>query len=398
MTAPDEGAGNQTTGHDVPRPVGRLRYVIALLVVVIVGSLAIWFARGTDPSSVNEVSVDEVLAEEPGPPAPPLDDAGDGWLNSEPLTDADVEGQVVVYDFWTYSCVNCIRTLPWLRAWHERYADDGLVIIGVHSPEFEFEEDPANVEQAVADYDVTWPVLLDPQMEVWDSFANRYWPAKYVFDRDGALRFEHFGEGAYEETEDILRALLDVDPSSPRAEVEGETDDSDEAVLTTCSPAEVATSAQGCQTPETYLGSERGGIASSSPEPLEDGTATFTALAEQPLHSSALTGTWTVGGESVTSTDGDGQILMGFEADEVNLVLAPPDGGPAQGVVELDGEPLPPEARGADVTELADGRTVVTVEADDLYALLRTDAPTRGVLTLQPTVAGVSAFAFTFGS
>lgn len=376
----------------------RLLYLVVALVLVIVAGLAVVFARGTDPAAVGRISAEEVLARDPGPPAPPLDGAGEGWINSDPLTDADVRDQVVVYDFWTYSCVNCIRTLPWLRAWHDRYADDGLVIIGVHSPEFEFEEDPDNVREAVEADGITWPVLLDPDREVWDSFANRYWPAKYVFDRDGAFRFNHFGEGAYEETEDILRALLEVDPDSPRAEVDADADDSDDSLLRVCDPMQATMGEQGCQTPEVYLGSQRGAIASSSPEPLRDGTASFTSLDEQPLHTSALEGTWTVGPESVTSVDDAGAILVGFEADEVNLVMSPPDGRPVDVVVELDGEPVPAAARGADVVERADGTTVVVVERDTLYALVSTDDPDIGTLTLRPTVAGLSAFAFTFGS
>jgi thiol-disulfide isomerase/thioredoxin len=378
--------------------VGRAKYLVIALGLIIFSGVAFVIARDTPPEVIDDRSAEQVLDEEPGPPAPPLDGAGEGWINSDPLTDADVEGQVVVYDFWTYSCVNCIRTLPYLRAWYERYEDDGLVIIGVHSPEFEFEEDPENVQMAVDEDGVTWPVLLDPQMEVWDSFANQYWPAKYVFDRDGQLRYFHPGEGAYDVTEDVLRELLGVDPDSPRAEVDDGTDDTEDAMLQTCTQLQVAGLEGGCQTPETYLGQERGGIASSSPETLEVGVGTYTALDPQPLHSSALTGPWDVGEESVTSVVGSGSILMAYEADEVNLVMAPPDGGSVEVVVELDGEPVPEAARGADVTERDDGATVVTVDSDDLYALIRTDAPQQGTLTLEPQGPGLSAFAFTFGS
>jgi hypothetical protein len=243
---------------------------------------------------------------------------------------------------------------------------------------------------------VTWPVVYDDNMDIWDAFGNQYWPAKYVFDRDGGFRFNHFGEGAYEETEDILRALLGVDPDSPRAVVDPD-DREPEPVLPTCAGEEIVGGAEDCQTPETYLGSLRGGIASSSPEPLEDGEGTFTVPDDQVLHTSALDGTWLVDGEAVTSVGDGATISMAFFASEVNLVMAPPASGPVDVVVELDGEPIPERARGAEVTEV-DGETVVTVDADDLYRIVLTEEPGAHTLTLTPTAPGVAAFAFTFGS
>jgi len=383
--------------------MGRLRYAVIALVLVIGAGIAVVVAQGTDPTEVADTpTAEEVLESEPGPPAPALPE--EGWLNSEPLAPEDLEGKVVVYDFWTYSCVNCIRTLPYLRAWYERYQDDGLVIIGVHSPEFEFEEDDANVQRAVEENDVTWPVVFDDEMEVWDAFGNQYWPAKYVFDRDGAFRFNHFGEGAYEETEDILRALLDVDPDSPRAEVHPD-DQAEESVLDPCQQDQAVAGESGCQTPETYLGALRGGIASSSPEELTTGEGTFTIPDDQVLHTSALSGTWEVTEENIVSVSEGATISMVYEADEVNLVMAPParemtaagEGAAVPVLVELDGEPISESARGEAVVE-RDGRTYVDVDVDDLYAIVRTDSPEQHTLTLTPQQPGVSAFAFTFGS
>lgn len=383
--------------------MGRLRYAVIALLLVIAAGIAVVVAGGTDPAQVAEVpSAEEVLAQEPGPPAPSLDGAGEGWLNTDgPLTDADVEGQVVLYDFWTYSCVNCIRTLPYLRAWHDRYEDDGLVIIGVHSPEFEFEEDHDNVDRAAEEHGVTWPVVYDDEMEIWDSFQNRYWPAKYLFDRDGGFRFSHFGEGAYEETEDVIRALLGVDEDAPRADVEGEGGDpasEDDRALQGCSGEAAYAGFEDCQTPETYLGALRGALSFSSPQGLEEGTTDFTVPDPQTLHTAAAEGTWTVDGEAITSVSDGAEIAMRFHASEVNLVMAPPEAGAVDVVVELDGEPLAPDERGESVTELADGRTVVRVDVDDIYALLATDEPVLGTLTLTPVEPGVAAFAFTFGS
>jgi thiol-disulfide isomerase/thioredoxin len=151
------------------------------------------------------------------PSAPPIE--ATGWLNTAPLTPADVEGKVVLYDFWTYSCVNCVHTLPYVKAWYARYAADGLVVLSIHTPEFEFEADPRNVADFVAENGIEYPVALDPHRDTWRAWDNHYWPAFYVYDRTGARRYQHFGEGRYDETEDVLRSLLGVDPSSPRARV-----------------------------------------------------------------------------------------------------------------------------------------------------------------------------------
>ena len=150
--------------------------------------------------------------------APPLGLAS-GWINSPPLGPEELAGKVVLYDFWTFECINCQRTFPWVEGWHERYAADGLVLASIHTPEFSFEADPANVARAVKDDALTYPVALDPDRAIWRAYGNRYWPALYVYDREGRFRYEHAGEGAYERTEDVLRALLGVDPSSPRATI-----------------------------------------------------------------------------------------------------------------------------------------------------------------------------------
>ena len=142
-----------------------------------------------------------------------------GWINSAPLGADQLAGKVVLYDFWTFECINCRHTFPWVEAWHERYAADGLVLASIHTPEFSFEADPANVAKAVKDDALTYPVALDPDRAIWRAYGNRYWPAIYVYDREGRLRYDHAGEGAYDETEDVLRALLGVDPASPRATV-----------------------------------------------------------------------------------------------------------------------------------------------------------------------------------
>jgi thiol-disulfide isomerase/thioredoxin len=219
-------------------PSSRRRYAVVALVLAGLAVVAVLVASGTNPERVSgRVDVENLPV---GPKAPALD--ADGWLNSRPLGRAELAGKVVVYDFWTYSCVNCVRTLPYLRSWYARYARDGLVIVGVHSPEFDFEKSDTNVTNAVRRLDVTWPVAFDDDLAIWNAFGNRYWPAKYVTDRSSRLRYVHFGEGAYREVEDVLRKLLGVNPGEARA-----TPPRDRK------SAHVATNI----TPETYLGTER---------------------------------------------------------------------------------------------------------------------------------------------
>ena len=202
--------------------------VIAVAAVVAVGSLLA--ARRTSPAGVRAAVGAAPAATRPGvpaaaatlpvlsaDPAPDVAALAAGWLNSTPLTPADLEGKVVLYDLWTFGCINCQHTTPSLRGWYARYAPDGLVIVGVHTPEFDYEADPANVAHAVIKADIAYPVALDPQRRVWRAFDNHYWPMFYLYDRAGARRYIHIGEGAYAETEEAIRSLLDVDPSSPRA-------------------------------------------------------------------------------------------------------------------------------------------------------------------------------------
>ena len=190
--------------------------VLALAALVVVAVLAVLVSRRADPARLKAgagTGTGPALAV--GDPAPTVQ--ASGWLNTAPLGPADLAGKVVLYDFWTFDCSNCQHTLPYVKAWHARYARDGLVVLSVHSPEFSFEADPANVARYVQANGITYPVALDPQHVVWQAFANHYWPAFYLYDRDGHHRYTHFGEGSYADTENAIRALLGVDPSSPRA-------------------------------------------------------------------------------------------------------------------------------------------------------------------------------------
>jgi thiol-disulfide isomerase/thioredoxin len=295
-------------------------------------------------------------------PAPAL--AAKGWLNSPPLTATALKGKVVLYDIWTYSCVNCVRTLPYVRAWYERYRTDGLVVIGVHSPEFDFEKVHSNVAAAVQRLGVTWPVALDDDMTIWNAFNNQYWPAKYLADRQGRIRYTHFGEGGYGKTEDAIRNLLGVPASAPRA------------APPPGSPDVRAQQASAAITDETYLGTERG-----------TGAAT-------------LAGSWRPDPEEIEARAAGASIELPYQAREVNLVMATAGGAkqPIDVLVTLDGRPLSPTYRTSQTRVDGAGRTYVQVAAADLYRLVFGPGIEQHTVRLTAEAPGLQAFAFTFGA
>jgi thiol-disulfide isomerase/thioredoxin len=344
--------------HRERSPGARRTYVVAAAVLLAGAVAAVLIASAADPRDLTPRA--DVADLPVGPSAPGLN-AARGWLNTEPLSAADLDNKVVVYDFWTYSCVNCVRTLPYLRAWHERYAADGLVVVGVHSPEFEFEKDHDNVREAVERLDVTYPVAFDDEMIIWTQFANQYWPAKYISDRKGRLRYAHIGEGSYGETERVIRELLGVARSSPRARV---------AEGATPGPRDGTTPI----TPETYLGLLRG-----------------TGLAR-------LDGDWSASDEHVTASEPGAAIVLEYRAREVNLVMGSATGAPIDVVVEVDGRPLAPEDRTVHTMVAEDGSTFVRVQASDLYQLVLGRTVGDHTIRLVARGAGLEAFAFTFGA
>lgn len=303
---------------------------------------------------------------------------GGQWLNlpagRETLTLSELRGQVVLIDFWTYTCINCIRTLPYLRTWHEKYADDGLIIIGVHTPEFEFEKDIGNLSKAVKDFSLDYPILQDNEFATWRAYRNRYWPAKYLIDTNGRIRYTHFGEGSYDETEQWIRKLLEEAGSVTNESI----DNPDYEVLS--------------RTPETYLGYERmAGLV--SPERVEpDKPVRFTPPQDLNANQFAFIGTWTIRAEHAVPQAGSG-LSYHFEAKDVFLVMRPERVGEAFRVrVLLDGAPVTGTIAGEDVT---DG--MVTVDSDRLYKLISLPEPGTHVLQLEFPDGNVSLFAFTFG-
>jgi thiol-disulfide isomerase/thioredoxin len=276
------------------------------------------------------------------------------WVNSPPLTMQKLRGKVVLVDFWTYSCINCLRTLPYLESWDARYRSKGLVILGVHSPEFAFEHRLGNVRGAVRRLGVRYPVALDNDFDTWNAYQNQYWPADYLIDRSGHVRDVHFGEGDYAGTEQKIRQLL-ATPLPPALEQPDRT------------PTEL-------RTPETYLGYTRIGNYDGSPLRTDE-AASYTFPPSLPADSFAYAGTWTVEGERILAGEG-ARLRLNFLARSVHLVL----GGRGQVRVKLNGRVL---------------RTV-NVAADELYTLVTQKTARAGLLDLSFT-PGLSAYAFTFG-
>lgn len=345
-----------------------------MIVAVAIGAVAlasVLVAAGSNPSSISG-PVDTSHLPDKGP-APAL--AAKGWINAAPLTASDLTGKVVLYDFWTYSCINCVRTFPYVRAWYDRYRSDGLVVVGVHSPEFDFEKVHANVVAAVKRLGVTWPVALDDDMTIWNAFNNQYWPADYVADRSGHIRYTHFGEGDYGNTENVLRSLLGVAVGSPRADrnVKAET-----------------TSGQNVN-PETYLDVAHGQLGA------RPGIHVYPAAGTLAPPNVALEGAWTGANENVTSAAVGATIVLAMHAQSVNLVLASATGKPIEVVVALDGKPIPVKSRGASLHVDASGQTVVTVTAPDMYRLVLAPGVQDHQLTVVAAQAGVEAYDFTFG-
>ncbi|MFK0161459.1 cytochrome c biogenesis protein DipZ [Rhizobium sp. NPDC090279] len=316
-------------------------------------------------------------------PAPSLDGAVT-WLNSEPLTTAQLRGKVVLVDFWTYSCINCIRTIPYVRAWAEKYRDQGLVVIGVHAPEFAFEKNVDNVKKAIADFQIGYPVAIDNDYRIWRAFENNYWPAHYLIDAKGQVRYQHFGEGNYRQTEQAIQDLLreagsDMAQSGP--------------VVPDAKGAEASPDLGHIRSGETYVGySQATGFV--SPEGLKADTAADYSVANPGLNQWGLAGTWTVGSEAASLNKAGGGITYRFSARDLHLVLGPSaDGKPIRFQVIVDGK-APGANHGSDVD--ADGNGTVTTTK--LYQLVRQsgDVSARNfeIRFLDP---GVQAYAFTFG-
>ena len=404
-----------------------MRKSLKLLVAAVVCTVVFAGVAGCSASPSGQQTVasppaavtSSVTEPEVVPPPPPTGRTGNeklapelseisGWINSEPLTLESLRGgNVVLIDFWTYTCINCIRTLPYVKSWHEKYADKGLVIVGVHTPEFEFEKIRENVIEAVDGFEIEYAVAQDNEYGTWNAFRNRYWPAKYLIDSDGYIRYQHFGEGAYDETEQKIRELL------------GEIGTNLEEVRADPGPAPAfsADPLGGGQdvglTRELYAGFDRNrrALLSFSAPPYvlqnkyfekQDADVLYEDPGDHKNHFLYLQGLWRNGEESLVHARQTGDysdyVALKFYATSVNAVMAPENVGPFKVLLTIDGMPLKPEQAGKDVTFNGDGGSYVMVDESRMYGLVELPEFGGHELQLSSNSPEMTLFAFTFGA
>jgi cytochrome c biogenesis protein CcdA/thiol-disulfide isomerase/thioredoxin len=307
------------------------------------------------------------------------------WLNSPKLTREQLKGKVVLIDFWTYSCINCLRSIPYVEAWSEKYKNDGLVVIGVHTPEFAFEKDPANVTKSLADLKITYPVAVDSNYAIWKAFNNQYWPAHYFIDANGSIRYRHFGEGKYAESEEVIQQLLREKNSGMKT---------DGFVQVNAAGAQAAPDSKDVASPETYIGYARQQNYVSPQKIRQDGAQAYTSPLRLTVNQWGLVGSWNVSGEHAALIGAPGEVIFRFHARDLHLVLGPgKNGKPVRFLVRIDGT-APGEDHGVDTDQQGAG----IVKEYRLYQLVRqkgkVEDRTFEIEFLDP---GVQAFAFTFG-
>ena len=370
---------------------------IILAIAIVVGIAAISVGLGTLDMAQDIISdappLVESQSDEQTPQPAKIDKSGfkiapelvgiADYINTSPeeLQDA-MEDKVVLYDIWTYSCVNCIRTLPYITAWDAKYSDQGLLIIGIHSPEFEFEKELENVERAVEKYGIEYPVVMDNDMETWSAFENRYWPRKYIADHEGYIRYDHIGEGGYEDSELVIQKLL----KERSAALGIQTAHADDTVDI---PAFVHT---GRTTPEIYFGYHlalpyRNYIA--NPEGFNPETAVSYMMPESLIQDKFhMSGEWYNGKDGMTLLSESGSVFLPYYAKEVNIVAA----NSATLNIKLDGNPISSKYAGSDVT---DG--IVEVDAAQLYNIISSSSLEYHQLEISTDSPGFEIFTFTFG-
>lgn len=352
------GYFGQTLTHHIKalsRHASRIRRGMGVIIIVFAAfglygfNLGEWVVNRSEASESVTTNQHRLINELTSPYPAPAITGIDHWLNSQPLTEQSLKGKVVLVDFWTYSCINCIRTLPSIKSWYAKYKDAGLVVIGVHSPEFSFESQLDNVQHAVQKFGITYPVALDNNFSTWNNFANRYWPAHYLIDRNGMVVYTHFGEGDYEITENNIRYLLGLNPTQA-----GSTDLSYESAN---------------QTPETYLGAARAENQST------------TDAADLPLHHWSLKGKWQVTGQYIENTDTGAELALHYQAGKVYLVMESADKASKSITVIQNGH-----------------KKNIIVQHSQLYELMNNEGIQNETLIIHTNEPGLRLYAFTFGS
>lgn len=363
--------------------------ILGIVIVGIIAALSVIFASLEDSDSSSKIQekegmisdIEQKIDKSQFKKAPGLVGIA-GYINTTPEQLAkDIEGKVVLYDIWTYSCINCIRTLPYITAWNEKYADDGLLIIGIHSPEFEFEKDLNNVQMAVDKYGIKYPVVLDNDMETWKAFENRYWPRKYIADSEGYIRYDHIGEGNYDETEKVIQNLLEERATQLGLNV------MPEEPLVQLKEFEHTSS----RTPELYFGykftagrNQLGNTEGFNPE----NDVMYSLPNDLKLHYFYLEGTWKNLQGSMQLVSDKGKIVVPYFAKEVNIVAA----GKGELTILVDGNPISTEFKGMDVL---DG--IIHTEEPGLYNIISSDEAASHTLEIQASNPGFEAYTFTFG-
>jgi len=308
-----------------------------------------------------------------------------GWLNSPPLQRKSLLGKVVLVNFWTYTCINSLRPLPYLKSWSAKYKDAGLVLVGVHTPEFSFEKDRENVEQASRQLNVGFPVAIDSDYRIWNAFKNQYWPAQYLIDGKGRIRYQHFGEGEYGVLERTIQTLLKENGATGM----------DESIVNPSSEGvEAATDFRDVRSAETYVGYRQAERFASSERLAHDARKPYTPPAQPSLNQWGFGGTWTVGAEAAVLNSASGMIVFRFHSRDLHLVLTPTrEGKPVRFKVRLNGQP-PGGNHGSDTAPDGTGQ----VREPRLYQLIRQQGPIQdGTFEIEFIDPGVQAFVFTFG-
>lgn len=355
-------------------PSKNLRKIFAAIILSLICFIAFeskaraFFAKEQLSKNIQSAKLQDALKN----PYPAPEISGiKSWLNSKPLTISSLKGKVVLIDFWTYSCINCLRTLPYITKWDQTYRDKGLIIIGIHAPEFEFEKNADNVQNAIKRNNVKYPVALDNNLDTWRAFQNKYWPAHYLIDKDGNVVYTHFGEGNYDKTENNIRYLLGLDAKNEKTQ-------------------EQATYSYS-QTPETYLGSLRAENF-SNPKKLINATSEFKLPQSLPADNWALSGRWKIDSQKITSQESNAKLQLNFTSKKVFLVLGTQSSKPIIATVKLNGIILKKFA-GKDVVN---GK--IEVSGHRLYELINQDSVKNGLLEITSSEEGLEAYAFTFGS
>jgi cytochrome c biogenesis protein CcdA/thiol-disulfide isomerase/thioredoxin len=338
------------------------------------------YAKTSEPTPADRAAVE--LGHEGS--LPRLDGAV-SWLNSPSLTPEELHGKVVLVDFWTYSCINCLRSIPFVEAWAEKYKNDGLVVIGVHTPEFAFEKDPANVAKAVGDLKITYPVAIDSNYAIWKAFNNEYWPAHYFIDANGSIRYHHFGEGKYDESEEVIEQLLRE--RNAGLQTSG-------LVQVNASGPQAASDFNDVRSPETYIGYSRQQNYASPQKIRQDGAQSYSAPSRLTVNQWGFAGNWNVSEEHAALVAAPGKVIFRFHARDLHLVLGPgKDGKAVRFRMRIDGTP-PGEDHGVDADEKGDG----VVREYRLYQLVRQKGKVEDrTFEIEFFDPGVQAYAFTFG-